>query len=54
MKMMKSYFPKVTRKMVNFKSYSKFGNSKFKNQLAAEMDIIKVTEINYDIHLLIL
>ena len=36
---MKSYFPKMTEKMVNFRSYSKFHNAKFKNQLATEINI---------------
>ena len=35
--------------MVNFRSYSKFENAKFKSQLATEMEKINMSGINYDI-----
>ena len=35
--------------MVNLRSYSKFDNAKFKNQLTTEMEKINMSEINYDI-----
>ena len=42
-------FSQDDQKMVNFRSYSKFGNAKFKTQLATEMEKIFMFKIHYDI-----